>query len=346
MKKFIFALAALTATAFVACSKDDDPTDELTDTVWTFAQNDLNGQLAFKAGGIAVADLIYDDEKMHLSGTYTYQAPTINIAFPRANITAVGTIDGDRMEVRVSGVESFLLTLHKTGDPDDSSSEVLFVKQIKISKTWKGETETETYTLDYDSQNRVTALKYNNYTVATASYSADQIKVTFDNSTTTLKLNADGHVQTVIDDYDYPIDLTYENGYLMCIGDDEKVVKYTWKEGNLVSAVEEHRRENGIDISYTTCTYDTSRTLVPTNIDLAYLTKTIMLLYEDDNLFIPLALYGKQCASPLTQLKATDDDGSIYIANYAWEFNGDGSVAKITITDNNLDYKKTFELFY
>ncbi|MCH5330579.1 MAG: DUF4595 domain-containing protein [Alistipes sp.] len=347
MKKILFALAALAVTAFAACSKDDGPHDALSGTTWTYAENGENGSLEFLAGGRVIANI----STQTLSGSYTYDAPTVFIIFPSVNMTATGTINGNQMVLEFSGEEHFFMTLYKNEDTGPGGpSDVLLVKQIKLTEIWKEsngrtESETYTYTLNYDSQNRITTVKYNNYTAATFSYSANQIKVTeYDDGpiTYTMKLNADGYVQTIIDDEEGDtINLSYENGYLTRISDNESFMKYTWEEGKIVSVVDE-------DNVSTTYTYDTSHTLVPTNVDLAYLTKAISLLYENDWSIILLGRYGKQCSYPLTQSKTTDPQTKrTDLTNYTYAFNGDGSVAKITIVESDYpEDKNIIELFY
>ncbi len=90
MKKFFLALAAVAATAFVGCSKDDDNNQStgLVGTSWTYSESypssSLTETLQFQSGGVVIwsgeyTESGYGTERYSDVGSYTYEASVVTI---------------------------------------------------------------------------------------------------------------------------------------------------------------------------------------------------------------------------------------------------------------------------
>lgn len=104
MKRFILALAMVTAIAFVGCNKDDASSD-LAGTTWKCSEAGYSETLSFKSGGQVSSSWQSGTSKGYGSGTYTYNHPSINITIADDGDIFIysGTVEGRVMRLTSYG---------------------------------------------------------------------------------------------------------------------------------------------------------------------------------------------------------------------------------------------------
>lgn len=99
MKKFLLAIVAIAALAFVGCDKEGG-SDELAGTKWvsTFYHGETS-TIEFQSGGKVSFTMQDEEDTYRFSGTYTYESPKVYITLQVGPYTApiVGTILGNKM---------------------------------------------------------------------------------------------------------------------------------------------------------------------------------------------------------------------------------------------------------
>ncbi len=114
MKKFLLALTAIAAIAFVGCSKDSDSTDGLEGTSWTY--NDSTGNetivetIRFQSGNKATLSgtmtWANGTERYSEVGTYTYKAPDVTLRLVDEDgdpCLYTGTVSGNQLTLYEDG---------------------------------------------------------------------------------------------------------------------------------------------------------------------------------------------------------------------------------------------------
>ena len=338
MKKLLIAMAALMTLAFVGCEKEEETaTDALTGTTWESSYEGIPLSVSFSAGGIVTLSMGSET----YTGTYVYSNSNVTIQIPidGRNETFTGTYSNGSLYI-AGDLGSFVFT--QTGGPspdesgDDSESDdsiqgpaagVKLVKQIKITE----QGETDVMEFEYDAQNRVSKIAFNygdeDVYSFTFSYSGNKLVIRNDkdgSKESEIQIS-DGYIKSI----DSSVFFEYDNnGYMTQLRDNYGNDTYTWSNGNLTSIASKYD-----DYTQTiTITYNESMVLVPTNMHLLHL--FAIYTYEDDLWLTAYEVWGKQCKNLPEKLEVNDNDG--YSATFAfdYEFNNDGSIAKMVMTNN------------
>ena len=226
-------------------------------------------------------------------------------------------------------------------DDDDNghaSDKPVLVKQYIVTEV--GE-YTETYNIEYDSQNRISRL----YTKRSSSekeysfsYEGNMLTET-DTETdydyndngdpyiyttiTKCELNKDGYIEKAIDTYydngDYTL-FSYKDGYLQSIQSKNSSPKcvYNWNNGNLASY------ENGAEV--TTITYS-QVVATPTNLDLNFVDE----YYGSYNFWGFLGKKSKNLPEKLV-IKSKESANTLTIT-YQYELNSNKTISKVLVSE-------------
>ena len=125
MKKFLLAMAAVAAFAFVGCQKDDnsDETGSLEGTVWEGTEYEegemFTFRIEFKSGSKVVVSEIYVDESFSYNGTYSVDGSVVTMDIDDGDDDyndddewiIIGKISGTTMKVYSDG--SYLMDIYK-----------------------------------------------------------------------------------------------------------------------------------------------------------------------------------------------------------------------------------------
>lgn len=125
MKKFLLAMAAVAAFAFVGCQKDNssDETGSLEGTVWEGTEYEegemFTFRIEFKSGSKVVVSEIYVDESFSYNGTYSVDGSVVTMDIDDGDDDysdddewiIIGKISGTTMKVYSDG--SYLMDIYK-----------------------------------------------------------------------------------------------------------------------------------------------------------------------------------------------------------------------------------------
>lgn len=220
---------------------------------------------------------------------------------------------------------AFLIGSCSKDDSDNGNTtdnNVKLVRQIKYTNGYKhsGTSSLQTISYEYDSQNRITkcsSLLHSDY-LYNFIYEGNSLIIESEDKSYQYqcKLNSDGYITELIDvKYEEKVNFTYNNGYLIygeLFSDQRtKTYKQSWQDGNITHI------DDGYEITFS---YSPHKN-VPINLDLIYLTDDYGFPYGD--YFGFLGFFGRQN----NYLPARSDDFDD--ANFVYEFNEDGTVAKV-----------------
>lgn len=193
MKKFLFALAAMAAFAFVGCDNESENSDGLAGTVWTSQDNGVSMKVAFNSNSMVTISM----GGYSFSGSYIYDYPdvTITLNLYGEKVVMYGKFTDDKLIIYHDDGELFGEFTKKDGQNKDEDIEEELDIKTGIIGSWSDGAHNPSLIINKDKTGKMGVMAVNSDDI----YHSDDFVWTLMD----IKWSLDGNMLKIIyQDYD------------------------------------------------------------------------------------------------------------------------------------------------